>query len=261
MVIAIIYKTTHLPDGKIYIGQHRIKNQKTLDSNYLGSGSELSLIISKYRKLFGRKFIVNFEREVLHYIKVDNQKVIDKLEEHYIRKYDSCKLGYNILPGTANNFGMGSMSRLTSVRIKISKSRKGKYCGTEHHMFGKHWDEETKSLNSESNKGKQAGDKHWNYGNHWSLEHNKSQSDLMKGKQLWLGKTHTKETKLKLSAHFTGKTWSENSKIKMSNSMTGNKNPLFGKIRITNGILNSSLGKDEEIPAGWKRGLTEKRNK
>lgn len=34
----IIYKTTCVVNGKIYIGQHKIKDSKTLDPWYIGSG-------------------------------------------------------------------------------------------------------------------------------------------------------------------------------------------------------------------------------
>jgi len=52
-----IYKTI-LPDGRYYIGQHKIINQKTLDSNYWGSG----VIIKDYIKSKGT---VELRREIL----------------------------------------------------------------------------------------------------------------------------------------------------------------------------------------------------
>ena len=35
-MIGIIYKTTCLKDGKIYVGQHRVKDKETLDPWYRG---------------------------------------------------------------------------------------------------------------------------------------------------------------------------------------------------------------------------------
>ena len=44
----IIYKTTCLLNGKIYIGQHKVKSKKTLDPWYIGSG---------YTRRMGTRFI------------------------------------------------------------------------------------------------------------------------------------------------------------------------------------------------------------
>ena len=44
-MIGIIYKTNCLKDGKIYVGQHRVKNKETLDPWYIGSGSDLEKYI------------------------------------------------------------------------------------------------------------------------------------------------------------------------------------------------------------------------
>ena len=51
----IIYKTTNLINGKIYVGMHSTDN---LNDGYLGSGWILKQVIKKYGK-------ENFKREVL----------------------------------------------------------------------------------------------------------------------------------------------------------------------------------------------------
>jgi len=198
------------------------------------------------------------KREVL-YQRPCSQKVLDKMEEYYIKKeksHYSYKIGgCNVLWGTANKFGSGSPSKDPLVRKKISKSRKGKCLGDEHFMFGKHWDEQTKKRNSESNIGKQSGNKHWNYGKKNSEYVKRRISETNKGNKYWLGKHHTEETKNKLSKHFVGKKWKEESKIKMSKSMSGNKNPMFGKVRINNGKINMVINQGDEIPTGFVLGM------
>lgn len=79
-----IYKTTNLINGKIYIGQHKLNNNK-----YLGSGKLLKKAILKY----GEK---NFKREIIEYCE-NEEKLIDR-ETFWINKLDATnkKIGYNI---------------------------------------------------------------------------------------------------------------------------------------------------------------------
>ncbi len=108
----IIYKTTNLVNNKIYIGQTN-GNRK----NYKGGGKLLKLAFNKY----GRD---SFKFEVI--IKGDfNQVLIDDLERHYIRLYNSTNLniGYNLESG-----GFGHIGKKHSVetKLKMSLAAKGK---------------------------------------------------------------------------------------------------------------------------------------
>ena len=83
----IIYKTTNLVNGKIYIGKH-----SKSDDIYLGSGKLLIMAIEKY----GRE---NFIREI-----IDQSEDINELNEkeiYWIDKYNSRdrSIGYNIANG------------------------------------------------------------------------------------------------------------------------------------------------------------------
>ena len=68
----LVYKTTCLVNGKIYIGQHQTYNP---NDNYLGSGRDLKDDIQK----FGRE---NFKREIL--FDFDTQKEMDDKEKELV---------------------------------------------------------------------------------------------------------------------------------------------------------------------------------
>lgn len=80
----IIYKTTNLITGKIYIGQYT-----GLKQNYLGSGTYILRVIKKYGK-------ENFKREILEICQIQEQ--LDFNEEYYIELYNSTNpnIGYNL---------------------------------------------------------------------------------------------------------------------------------------------------------------------
>lgn len=259
--VGIIYKFTILAPFKFknhkpfYVGQHFGLEDF---ENYWGSGSIWDDFVKGLKTKFPNNWKKLIKREIL-FQNICFQKTLDKLEEYYIKKeksHYSYELGgCNILWGSANNFGSGSPSKDSLVRKKISKSRKGKHSGEEHHMFGKKWSDEAKLKNSKSNKGKQSGEKHWNYGRKNSKYVNQRISEANSGNKYWLGKQHSEETKKKLSEHFTGKNWKNESKIKMSKSVSGTKNPMFGKVRINNGIINAVVNRGDAIPEGFELGM------
>jgi len=84
--MAIIYKTTNLVNGKIYVGKDSSNNPK-----YLGSGRVIAFAIKKY----GKK---NFRKEILE---ICDLSKVDEREIFWINKLDSRnrKIGYNIAEG------------------------------------------------------------------------------------------------------------------------------------------------------------------
>jgi len=75
----------------------------------------------------------------------------------------------------------------------------------------------------------------------WLKRKSEKLSKSLKGKQIWLGKKHSNETKLKMS----------NSHSEKHN---GTLNSQFGTMWITNELENKKIKKDSLIPEGWKKG-------
>lgn len=162
----IIYKTTNLINGKIYIGKAIEKS-----SGYLGSGKILKLAIKKY----GRD---NFKRETID--RAANLKDQREKEIYWIDFYNSRnpEIGYNITPGGEGFHGSHTEKTKEKLRkwnsleenklrigVKVREALKGKKhteqrrrneslakTGEKHPCYGKHLSEETKRKISESNK-------------------------------------------------------------------------------------------------------------
>lgn len=79
----IVYKTTCLVNGKVYIGVHSTNN---IDDDYIGSGTALIAAIKKH----GRN---NFEREILHVVssrdeafKIEESLVTEDFVNNYVSR-------------------------------------------------------------------------------------------------------------------------------------------------------------------------------
>jgi len=156
----VIYKTTNLINGKIYIGQDKKNNPK-----YLGSGDLIKKAIKKYGK-------ENFIKEIIK--ACFTQDELDKFEKYFITEFDSRNndIGYNIavggIDGTTLNRKLSEDVRnnMSIVRIgtklsdetkqKISKAHVGKKLseetkqkikesgiGCKNHFYGKNHSDET----------------------------------------------------------------------------------------------------------------------
>lgn len=90
-----IYKTTHKPSGKIYIGKRRSKEEPIIDP-YLGSGKHFKRALLKYG-------VEQFAKEILE-VCVD-YSTLNQREIHWIAFYNSTNpsIGYNI--GKGGEFG------------------------------------------------------------------------------------------------------------------------------------------------------------
>jgi group I intron endonuclease len=183
----IVYKTTNLINGKIYVGKDSKDNKK-----YLGGGKLLKLAIKKY----GKK---NFIKETL-----DICKTIDELneqEKYWIEKLKSreTNIGYNILVGGEIS-PMENNRHTNETKIKMSINHVD-VNGDKNPMFGKTFENawEDQGLTKKEIEKKK---------NEWLLK----RSELSKGENNgmygvsrvgkdnpFFDKKHSEETKKKLS--------------------------------------------------------------
>lgn len=129
----VIYKTTNLINGKIYIGKD-VKNKQS----YYGSGVLLIKAIKKYGKN-------NFKKAIIE--ECDNHDILCEREIYWINELDSKNLniGYNISDGgsggclgckisdeTKNKLTKALKNRIITWGDKISNSMKNKNKSVEH---------------------------------------------------------------------------------------------------------------------------------
>lgn len=203
----IIYKTTNLKNGKIYIGKSNGKDQ-----NYLGSGIILNKAITKH----GRSYFVREILEICSSTDVNSQEIF------WINKFNSQKrkIGYNIARGGSggdtisnhpNKINIGKRHSLKMRGIKLAprskmisletrKKLSNAATGTKNGMFGKKHAALTREKISLAQKRRPASSRKM------------SESTKQKLSEALSDRKHSKETKLKIS---------------IANS--GNNNPFFNK--------------------------------
>jgi group I intron endonuclease len=139
----IIYKTTNLINGKIYIGKDTKNNP-----NYIGSGKIIKSAIKKYGK-------ENFIKEILEYCNNDN---IDEREIYWINELESIKNGYNISTGGQGGDTFLYNTQMNIIRKKMSISAKARI-GDKNSMYGKFHKESSKEKMRNKKIGIYDGDK------------------------------------------------------------------------------------------------------
>ena len=196
-----MYKTTNVKNNKFYIGVHETTN---IDDDYLGSGKKFKNSLYYH----GRE---SFKREILEYF--DNSEEMYNREQEVVNeellKNPKC---LNISIG-----GKGGWSR---------QQRSNGAIGMNKILWNNpEWVKEKKKQLSVDIK------KRHSLGLQKSIQENYS----------WNGKSHSDETKKKMSESRKGKG-------------TGTKNSQYGTCWITNGTINKKIYKDDEIPEGFKLG-------
>jgi group I intron endonuclease len=198
----IIYKTTNLINGKIYIGQ-----DTNNDPNYMGSGKIIKEAIKKYGKS-------RFVKEIL-----EECKTIDQLNEreiYWISLFNSTdnKIGYNILRG-----GLGSKGFKQSPDV-IEKIRENSNSDKFKEIMS------SPEVSSRISEGQLKSEK--KKGLHSSEEYREKMSKALKGR------TFTDEQRKKISESLKGKKKTEehiknlSDSLKNSEKIKGEKNPFYG---------------------------------
>lgn len=117
-ILYLVYETSHIDSGKIYVGKHQTRN---IDDGYLGSGKYLRSAIKKYgTERFTRRVLAVFQTKV----------EMDDYERHVVdANFCLRKDTYNIKLGGEGGFdhinAAGSTSRI-GVGRKLSEANRGK---------------------------------------------------------------------------------------------------------------------------------------
>ncbi|MCA9750114.1 MAG: GIY-YIG nuclease family protein [Romboutsia sp.] len=192
-----VYKTTNLINGMIYIG--RRSTSKVIEKDfYKGSG----VYLKNAFKFFGKQ---NFKKEILEVCSSFEELLIR--EVYWINKYNSTnsKLGYN-----------------------LSNKSIGAGIGVENSFYGKTHTDETKTKISQANKGRKHDKELVNRLTDLRKKENLSNETLKKKSESVKGNKNP----------FFGKTHTEESKNKISNSKKGKKVTNLHKKNIVNALLN-----------------------
>lgn len=218
----IIYKTTCLINGKIYVGQTISK-----DPHYFGSGTKITDAIKKY----GKK---NFKRETLK--ECDNQKLLDVWELIFIKKFRATdpRIGYNILPGSANGFGQVNPASLPEVRKKISQSTMGRKISNKTRLAislrhkGVKWNKQRRNkLSAIASRRKSITN---GVENSWLVEGQEMPEGWRYGRLPYRVKRRKRKDRI-------------------------NYGTTTGRIWINNGFENKMIFSDNPIPYGWNEGM------
>lgn len=118
----VVYKTTNLVNGKIYVGKDENNNP-----NYIGSGYALKPAIKKYGK-------ENFKKEILE--ECSNSHELCKREMFWINTLNALdpKIGYNIAEGGTggNTFAGKTSEEMDKIKQRINVAGKGRKFSESH---------------------------------------------------------------------------------------------------------------------------------
>jgi len=244
-----VYKITNLITGKSYVGQHvKRGNKEPLRDGYMGSG----ILINRALKKYG---VENFKKEILE-DNIFSDINVNKLEQKYITEENTLlPSGYNLTTG-----GCSHSSFHESVKRKISKSVKKKYETNNEYGFrfipkekrklmiiNSTITKQNKSLKEKQESSKRGVETRKINGKPWISEETKvkisksieelhesglyieavkalqkSQKEYFKTHSAWnKGKSHSEETRIKMSLKHKGRKCSSETRKKISQNNKG----------------------------------------
>ncbi len=196
----ILYRTTNLLNGKIYVGVHKVSDTKH-SRRYLGSGTILKPAIEKYgRKNFTRTTLAEFNN-----CKDAYKAEAEMVNEEFLKRTDI----YNVKLGGEGSVGFKPTEQ---TKIKMSIANRGRVANEE------------QKLNYSRG---QLGNKKW-LGKHHTEESKAKISAANKGHTRTVGKILTPENKAKLIASNIGRVKSkeEIEKLRVANSGANNSGSI-----------------------------------
>lgn len=252
-----IYKTTNLINNKIYIGQHRVEDDK-FDNKYFGSGKLILEAINKYG-------VDNFLCEVLEWCSTEQE--LNEREIHYIDKFNS--------KVTFGNYNMSSGGYVP----RLSGELNGNY-----NVHRPHTEEEKKHLSEVAKNHKPTFTRKHTTEERAKMgikarEYNLTKKDYTQvskantgkkfmsknGIQKWINKEDIQQY---LDDGWIFGACNKRNRIysdpwnKGKHGVQKNCKSVAGYIRVTNGVVNTTIRSEylqEYIDKGYRKGITRKK--
>lgn len=221
----LIYQTTNLVNGKIYIGKHTTEN---IEDQYFGSGKYLRNAINKYG-------LENFQFKIL--FELQNEEEMNLLEKCVVtQEFCDRKDTYNINVG-----GDGGWDYVNSKDGPYSRGSKKR----SEAMIQANKNRDNEQSHIKANQTRQ----------NWSEEKQKEVSkNISNGLKILMenDKTFVKRRAEKLK----GRKLSKELRQKLSQLKQGKNNNQFGKVWIINKTLQQCKCVDKSLPLedGWEYG-------
>lgn len=212
MVAGVYLITNKINDHKYVGGSVNIQERFRQHKNY---NDVENSAIDKAIKKYGAD---NFTYQIITELPAD-WNIIGEHEKYWIKFYNTFhdKKHYNLTNG-------GECFEFSQeTKDKISKSRKGKYCGEKNHNYGKHLPKEVRNKISKSRKGRFVKEQNAFYNKHHSISQKESWSKSRSINQNTTGFYHV--TKQKNNRLLQGFNW-------LYQYYDGNKRKKIGSVDI-----------------------------
>lgn len=213
----IVYQTTNLVNGKIYIGRHKTSD---LADGYYGSGRCIRAAVQKYG-------IANFKTDVLFKFATEAEaeaKEAELVTEEFVSREDT----YNLCPGGRGGWGYINLDR-KDPDSQIERARAAKIRET---VVRKEMWRNLPRTTSDMAKKAHATAKERGTGIYCETQ----KMRLQQAAQTVVARKKRKETFAEIS------------------HQRGEKNSQFGTMWVTDGKQNKKIKKTDIVPDGWNKG-------